>query len=398
MWSGRRVVLGVSGGIACYKSCYLARLLVESGARVDVVLTRAAAEFVRPVTFEALTGRPVLASLWEPGGALAHVRWGQDADLIIVAPATAQLIARMAQGLADDVLTAMLLARTAPVLIAPAMNDEMFAHARTQANLRTVMEQGVAVVGPDVGALAEGASDRPGRMSEPETILAHAARLLQRNGKLARRRVVVTAGPTREAIDPVRVVTNRSSGRMGYRIAEAAWVRGADVVLISGPTSLEAPQGVALQKVESTADMEQAVRAALSQADVLVMAAAPADFRPANPSTSKRARQDGRLALPMEPTRDILLMTRDARRPGAVVVGFALETGEAVSKGRAKLERKELDLIVVNDATEPGAGFEVETNRVTILSREGGATSVPLQDKRGVAEAILDAVEARLGG
>lgn len=398
MWSGRRVVLGVSGGIACYKSCSLARLLVEAGARVDVVLTRAAAEFVRPVTFEALTGRPVLASLWEPGGALSHVRWGQEADLIIVAPATANLIARMAQGLADDALTALLLARSAPVLLAPAMNDAMFAHPQTGANLRALVEQGIAVVGPDVGPLAEGPSDRPGRMSEPATILAHAARVLHRGGRLAGRRVVVTAGPTREAIDPVRVVSNRSSGLMGYRLAQAAWERGAEVLLISGPTSLEVPAGATLRRVESTADMETAVRAALPSADVLVMAAAPADFRPDSPSDDKRPRQDGPVTLQLAATRDILMATRDARRPGAVIVGFALETGDAVAKGKEKLERKGLDLIVVNDATEPGAGFEVTTNRVTILSNSGKPESVPLQDKRGVAEAILDAVEARLGG
>ncbi len=398
MWSGRRVVLGVSGGIACYKSCSLARLLVEAGARVDVVLTRAAAEFVRPVTFEALTGRPVLASLWEPGGALSHVRWGQEADLIIVAPATANLIARMAQGLADDALTALLLARSAPVLLAPAMNDAMFAHPQTGANLRALVEQGIAVVGPDVGPLAEGPSDRPGRMSEPATILAHAARVLHRGGRLAGRRVVVTAGPTREAIDPVRVVSNRSSGLMGYRLAQAAWERGAEVLLISGPTSLEVPAGATLRRVESTADMETAVRAALPSADVLVMAAAPADFRPDSPSDDKRPRQDGPVTLQLAATRDILMATRDARRPGAVIVGFALETGDAVAKGKEKLERKGLDLIVVNDATEPGAGFEVTTNRVTILSGNGKSESVPLQDKRGVAEAILDAVEARLGG
>lgn len=398
MWSGRRVVLGVSGGIACYKSCSLARLLVEAGARVDVVLTRSAAEFVRPVTFEALTGRPVLASLWEPGGALSHVRWGQEADLIIVAPATANLIARMAQGLTDDVLTALLLARTAPVLIAPAMNDAMYAHPQTQTNLKTLAAQGVAVVGPEVGPLAEGPSDRPGRMSEPETILAHAARLLHRSGRLAGRRVIVTAGPTREPIDPVRVVSNRSSGLMGYRLAEAAWERGADVVLISGPTTLAPPAGVAVRKVESTADMEAALRSELPSADVLVMAAAPADFRPANPSDGKRPRQEGSLSLPLEPTRDILMATREVRRPGAVIVGFALETGDAVAKGRAKLERKGLDLIVVNDATEPGVGFEVATNRVTILGRNGTTVDVPLQDKRGVAERILDAVEAQLGG
>jgi phosphopantothenoylcysteine decarboxylase/phosphopantothenate--cysteine ligase len=397
MWAGRHVVLGVSGGIASYKSCFLARLLTEAGARVDVAMTRSAAEFVRPVTFEALTGRPVVSSLWEKDGALSHVRWGQHADLIIVAPATAQLIARMAQGLADDALTALLLASTAPILLAPAMNDEMFAHPQTAANLARLRDRGISIVGPESGALAEGPSDRPGRMSEPATIMAHAARRLARGGPLDGRRVVVTAGPTREPIDPVRVVTNRSSGKMGYRIAEAAWQRGADVLLISGPVGLEAPAGVEFERVETTAQMEQAVAAALPTTDVLVMAAAPADFRPANPSRTKQPRSAGPLQLALEPTRDILQATLEARKPGSLMVGFALETGDAESRGRTKLERKQLDLVVVNDALEPGAGFEVDTNRVTLLDRFGERVVVPLQDKRAVAGAILDEVERLLG-
>jgi phosphopantothenoylcysteine decarboxylase / phosphopantothenate---cysteine ligase len=397
VWSGRRVVLGVSGGIACYKSCFLARRLVEAGARVDVVLTRGAAEFVGPVTFEALTGRPVLTSLWEPGRALAHVRLAQEADLVVVAPATAHLIARMAQGLADDVLTTLLLARTAPVLVAPAMNDEMYARPETQANLERLRARGVVCVGPEIGALAEGPSERPGRMSEPETILAHAARLLRGGGKLAGRRVVVTAGPTRESIDPVRVVTNRSSGKMGYRLAEVAWERGAEVLLVSGPVALAPPPGVMLRRVESTSELEAVVRSELPAADVLVMAAAPADFRPSDPSASKRSRIDGALAVTMEPTEDILSGTRELRKPGSVIVGFALETGDALAKGRAKLERKDLDFIVVNDALEPGAGFEHDTNRVAVIGRDGTPQILPLQSKREVAEAILDAVERSLG-
>jgi phosphopantothenoylcysteine decarboxylase/phosphopantothenate--cysteine ligase len=398
VWAGRRVVLGVSGGIACYKSCTLARRLTQDGALVDVVLTQAAAEFVRPVTFEALTGRPVQTSLWDPGGALSHVRAGQRVDLVLVAPATAHLIARLAQGLADDLLTTLLLAATAPVLLAPAMNDEMYAQAQTQANLERLRARGVGLVGPDVGALAEGPSERPGRMSEPETILAHAARFVRgASGPLRGRRVVVTAGPTRESIDPVRVVTNRSSGKMGYRVAEAAWERGADVVLISGPVALPPPIGVELRRVETTRELEDAVRSELRGADVLVMAAAPADFRPSDPSDSKRARNDGALAIPMEPTVDILSATRSERRPGSVTVGFALETGDALTKGRAKLERKDLDLIVVNDALEQGAGFEVDTNRVALVGRDGAAQILPLQSKRAVAEAILDVVERQFG-
>ena len=397
MWSGRHVVLGVSGGIASYKSCLLARRLVERGARVDVVLTRAAAEFVRPLTFEALTGRPVLSSIWERDGALAHVRLGHDADLIIVAPATAHLIARVAQGLADDLLTSLLLAATAPVLIAPAMNDEMYANPITQSNLRALTSRGMSTVGPEIGALAEGPSERPGRMSEPETIAGRAARLLRRGGPLAGKRIVVTAGPTRESLDPVRVITNRSSGRMGYRVAEAAWERGADVVLISGPTSLAAPVGVTLRRVETTADLARAVGDELPAADVLVMAAAPADYRPAETSATKRPRGDGALTLALEPTEDVLASTVPRRKAGTFMVGFALETGDATARGRAKLAGKALDLIVVNDALEPGAGFEVETNRVTLIARDGTEQVLPLMDKRAVADAILDAIEARLG-
>jgi phosphopantothenoylcysteine decarboxylase/phosphopantothenate--cysteine ligase len=251
-------------------------------------------------------------------------------------------------------------------------------------------------VGPEIGALAEGPSERPGRMSEPETIIAHAARLL-RGGNLAGRKVIVTAGPTRESIDPVRVVTNRSSGKMGYRVAEAAWERGADVVLISGPVALSDPIGVVVRRVETTLEMEQAVRAELPKADVLIMAAAPADFRPSSPNDAKRPRVDGALAIPMEPTGDVLDSTRGVRKPGSLMVGFALETGDALAKGLAKLERKGLDLIVVNDALEPGAGFEKDTNRVALLGRDGTRQILPLQSKREVAEAILDRVEQTIG-
>ena len=396
VWTGRHVVLGVSGGIASYKSCILARRLTEAGAIVEAVLTKGAGEFVGPVTFEALTGRPVLTSLWEPGRALDHVRLSQDPSLIIVAPATAHLLARVAQGMADDVLTALLLARRAPLLLAPAMNDEMYARPETQANLEKLKAHGVTVVGPEVGALAEGPSERPGRMSEPETIIAHAARLLG-GGHLSGRKIVVTAGPTRESIDPVRVVTNRSSGKMGFRVAEAAWERGAEVVLITGPVALPDPVGVTVRRVESTQQMEDAVRSELPYADVLVMAAAPADFRPTSPTDGKRPRVDGALAIPMEPTGDVLDATRGVRKPGSTMVGFALETGDALAKGLAKLERKGLDLIVVNDALESGAGFEKDTNRVALLGRDGTRQILPLQSKREVAEAILDRVEQTLG-
>lgn len=394
--AGRHVVLGVSGGIASYKACVLARRLAEAGALVDVVLTQGGAQFVGPVTFEGLTGRSVLTSLWDRGHALAHIRLAHDAELIIIAPATANLIARAAQGMADDLLTAILLARTVPVLVAPAMNDRMYAQSATQRNLATLHKRGWTIVGPAVGDLAEGPSELPGRMSEPEEILAYAERLLRRTqSRLAGKRVVVTAGPTREPLDPVRVITNRSSGRMGYALAEAAFARGAEVLLISGPTTLPAPAGVEVQRVETTEELKQGVARALQQADVLVMAAAPADFRPAARSGEKRARAAGSAALVLEPTPDILESTKRFRRKGAVTAGFAFETGENTTRARSKMTAKALDLLVVNRADEPGAGTEVETNRVTLLSADG-ERKLPLMSKRDVAEEVCEAVEALL--
>lgn len=394
--AGRRVVLGVSGGIASYKACTVARRLTEAGALVDVVLTSGATQFVGPVTFEGLTGRPVLTSLWDRGRALAHVTLGRDAELIVVAPATANLIARAAQGLADDLLTAMLLARTVPVLLAPAMNDRMYAHPATQRNLTTLRQRGWTMIGPAVGDLAEGKSELPGRMSEPEEIVALAERLLRRGqSRLADHRVVVTAGPTREALDPVRVITNRSSGRMGYALAEAAFARGADVLLISGPTTLPPPPGVALDRVETTDDLKGAVARALKGADVLIMAAAPADFRPATKSRHKRDRTAGGAAVALEATPDILESTKRMRRKGAVIVGFAFETGADLERAKSKLAAKGLDLLVVNRADQPGAGAEVDTNRVTLLSSDG-ARALPLMSKRAVAEQVCDAVEGLL--
>jgi phosphopantothenoylcysteine decarboxylase / phosphopantothenate---cysteine ligase len=393
--AGRRVVLGVSGGIACYKSCTLARRLTEEGADVAVVLTAAAAEFVRPLVFEALTGRPALTSLWEPGRALAHVALAKDPDLVILAPATAQLLARAAQGMADDLLTALLLARTGPVLCAPAMNDAMYAHPASVANLKTLASRGWHFIGPEIGALAEGPSDQPGRMSEPEAILAAAARLLAPEGPLKGRQVLITAGPTREHIDPVRVITNPSSGRMGYALAEAASARGAEVLLVTGPTALPLPMGATTHRVETTAEMQRAVQSLVKRADVLIMAASPADYRPAATAPAKRPRTDGTLTLELVATPDIL---RSLERPkGCVVVGFALETGgDGVARAREKLQDKALDLVVLNDALEPGAGFEVATNRVTIVRRSGAPVALPLLSKRDVAERILDEVEQTL--
>ena len=393
--AGRHVVLGVSGGIAAYKTCTIARRLTEAGADVQVVLTAAGAEFVGPVTFEALTGHPAITSLWQPGRSLDHVRLGRETDLVVVAPATAHLLARVAQGMADDFLTALLLARRGPLLLCPAMNDRMFAHPETQANLALLRSRGVHVLGPVTGPLARGEGEGPGRMVEPEEIVAHAVRLLRSAPPWTGCRVLVTAGPTRERLDPVRVVTNRSSGRMGFALAREAWLRGADVTLVSGPTALEPPPGVALVRVESTADLSAAVGEALPVTDLLLMAAAPADYRPAQPLERKAKRAEGVVKVELEPTADVLADTRPRRKRGAVIVGFALETGDAAAAARAKLEAKQLDLVVANDATEPGAGPEVATNKVTLIGRDG-ADALPLMGKDEVAVAILDRVAPML--
>jgi phosphopantothenoylcysteine decarboxylase/phosphopantothenate--cysteine ligase len=395
-FAGRHVVLGVSGGIACYKSCTLARRLTEDGAAVDVVLTASAAEFVRPVTFEALTGRPVLTSLWERDRALAHIGLAHQPDLVIVAPATATVLARAAMGLADDLLTALLLARTGPVLAAPAMNDAMYAHPATRTNIKTLADRGWHFVGPETGPLAEGPSDRPGRMSEPEAILAAAERLLLQRAPWQGKTVIVTAGPTREHLDPVRVVTNPSSGRMGYALAEAAYARGADVVLVSGPSDLPLPFGVTALRVETTAEMQRAAQALVKRAALLIMAAAPADYRPAKPAATKRPRASGgALTVELEATPDILGSLKPPK--GCVMVGFALEIGgDGLARAKAKLRDKGLDYIILNDALEPGAGFEVTTNRVTIIGRSGEPIELPLLSKRDVADKILDAVEQAL--
>lgn len=393
--AGRHVVLGVSGGIACYKSCVVARRLTEAGAEVEVVLTAAATEFVGPVTFEALTGRTAITSLWQAGRALDHVRLGREAELIVVAPATAHLLARVAQGMADDFLTALLLARRAPLLMCPAMNDQMYAHPETQSNLALLRSRGVHLLGPVTGPLARGEGEGPGRMVEPEEIVAHAERLLRAAAPWQGSRVLVTAGPTRERLDPVRVVTNRSSGRMGYALAREAWLRGAEVTLISGPSTLEPPPGVEVVRVESTAEMAAAVGEALPLADLLLMAAAPADFRPATSQAHKVHRAEGSLKLDLEPTPDILAESLPRRKKGAVVVGFALETGDLVASAQAKLTAKQLDLVIANDATERGAGPEVLTNRVTVVGKDG-AVALPLMRKEEVAEAILDRVQELL--
>ncbi|HEX6927000.1 MAG TPA: bifunctional phosphopantothenoylcysteine decarboxylase/phosphopantothenate--cysteine ligase CoaBC [Longimicrobiaceae bacterium] len=393
---GRRVVLGVTGGIAAYKSIQLARDLTIAGAEVDVVITRGGLEFVQPLPFEALTGRPVRTLSHAPGEAVTHIRLAREASLVVVAPATANFLARAAAGMADDLLTSILLATEAPVLLVPAMNDRMYAHAQMQRNLQRLGELGYTLIEPALGPLAWGEGEGRGRMPEPEEIFEHCARALEPPNPLSGRRVLVTAGPTREPLDPVRFLGNRSSGRMGYALARAAWRRGAEVTLISGPTALEPPTGVRLVRVESATEMRDAVAEELPSADALIMAAAVADFRPARAVPQKIKKGEAPPEIPLEANDDILLVTRNRRRLGSVVVGFALETESAVENGREKLQKKGLDLLVVNDATEPGAGFEVDTNRVVILDRDGNEADLPLLSKDEVADEILDRVAAYL--
>jgi phosphopantothenoylcysteine decarboxylase/phosphopantothenate--cysteine ligase len=308
-------------------------------------------------------------------------------------------MARAATGQADDLLTAVLLAAECPVLFVPAMNDRMWAHAQTQANAAHLRALGYQLLDPDDGALAAGEGSGPGRMPEPETIFAHAGRLLEPAGPLKGRRVLVTAGPTREAIDPVRFLSNHSSGKMGVAIAAAAWRRGAEVTLIAGPLLVPVPPGVTVHQVESTEEMRDAVAARVGESDVLVMAAAPADYRPAEVAPGKLKKTGAPRMLELHETPDILSATRSARRAGAVMVGFALETDDLLANAARKLEAKGLDLIVLNDAKEPGAGFGVDTNRVTFLTRGGGEPErLPLMPKGEVADAILDRTEALLNG
>lgn len=398
---GRRILLGVTGGIACYKTLSVARELTLAGAEVDVVMTAGAQEFVGRMTFEALTGRPTHTALMGAGHALDHIRLARAAAMVLVAPATADFLARAAQGRADDLLTACLLATQAPVLLVPAMNDRMWAHPQTARNAAHLRALGYTVLEPDDGPLAVGEGSGPGRMPEPAAIIAHAGRLLEGSGPLAGRRLVVTAGPTREEVDPVRFISNHSSGRMGVAIAAAAWRRGAEVTLIHGPLAVSVPRGVQAVPVESTDQMCRAVAGAIPTADALVMAAAPADFRPRDPEPLKVRKSEAPAALELEPTPDILLSTRPLRPAGLVTVGFALETGDPRASAREKMVRKGLDMIVANDATEPGAGFGVDTNRVTVIHADGREESLPLQAKTTLADELLDRVaallEARVG-
>jgi phosphopantothenoylcysteine decarboxylase/phosphopantothenate--cysteine ligase len=400
-----RILLGITGGVAAYKVCTLASRLTQAGARVDVVMTEAATRFVTPLTFQSLTGRPVYTTLWGTLDAamgedailpthVVHVGLAEAADLLVIAPATANTIAKLAQGLADNLLSALALAARCPTLIAPAMDVGMWAHAATQANVATLRERGVHFAGPGCGRMASGLEGE-GRMMEPDEILGHIRLALGREGSLAGSRVVVTAGPTRELLDPVRFLSNPSSGRQGFALAQAALDQGAAVTLVTGPTRLPTPVGAERVDVTTAREMHDAVVSIVEQADVLLMAAAVADYRLADVASQKIKKSKGKMTLDLARTHDILSAVAERRAETGfprVVVGFAAESENLVENARAKLAAKKLDLIVANDVTARDAGFAAETNRVVILDREGGAEELPLLSKAAVAEVVLGRV------
>ena len=395
-----RIVLGVCGGIAAYKAVDVCRRLVDAGAHVVPVLTAEATRFVGAVTFSALASEPVQRSLWDEDSPIPHTRLGQEADLIVVVPATAHLMARYCAGLSDDLLTATLLATRAPVLLCPAMHTEMWEHPAVQENLATLERRGVHVVWPESGRLAGGDSGE-GRLADPEIIVARVLALVG-SDRMARRdlqgrRVVISAGGTREPIDPVRFLTNRSSGKQGHALAEAAARRGATVTLVTTSAldlSDDVRTAITRLPVESAAEMERAMMQECVGADVVVMAAAVADFRPKEVAVRKLAKDEGLPELVLEPTPDILVGLVARRPPGQTVVGFAAETNDALERGRGKLARKGVDLLVVNDVSAPGAGFDHDTNAVHILGADGSVAEVPLTSKNAVANAVLDSVIA----
>jgi phosphopantothenoylcysteine decarboxylase/phosphopantothenate--cysteine ligase len=393
----RKVLLGVTGGIAAYKAVELLRLLKKDGADVAVVMTGNAKRFVGPATFQALSGHPVADDLWawSPGMPIEHLALARSAELVVVAPATANVLAKMAAGIADDLLGTLLLAVSSPVLVAPAMNTRMILHAATQANLATLAARGVHIVPAETGALAAEEAGY-GRLAAVETIHGRIRELLLAPRDLAGRRVLVTAGPTREGLDPVRFFSNRSSGKMGLAVAAAALGRGAGVTLVAGPISLPVPAGIEVVSVVTAEQMREAVLGRLDGADAVVMAAAVADYRPSAPQPGKIKKAGrGKLVVELEPTPDILAEI-GARRGPQVLVGFAAETGPPADAAMGKLTAKNLDLVVANDVSLPGAGFDTETNEVEIFTRDGRRIAVPLAPKARVAERILDEVVALL--
>ncbi|HVT46414.1 MAG TPA: bifunctional phosphopantothenoylcysteine decarboxylase/phosphopantothenate--cysteine ligase CoaBC [Vicinamibacterales bacterium] len=391
------VGLGVAGGIGAYKAVEIARLLQKRGHRVQAVMTKNARRFVGPLTFEAITREPVITSQFTPGlnASVEHIALASTIDVLVVAPATADVIAQFAHGLAGDFLSSLFLATRAPVILAPSMNTNMWEHAAVQANLAVLRSRGVSFVEPGDGYLACGWIGR-GRLAEPEDVVAAVEARLQTRTSLAGRRVLVTAGPTLEDIDPVRFIGNRSSGRMGFAIALEAQARGATVQLVVGPTSIDPPATGEVVRVRRAREMHAAVLARADGADVVVMAAAVADYAPALVAESK-IEKGGPLRIDLERTPDILadLGARRAGGPRPVLVGFAAQTGVVEDVARRKLETKRVDLIVANDVTEPGAGFDVDTNRVTLVSGDG-VERLPLMSKREVAGLVLDRVETRL--
>jgi phosphopantothenoylcysteine decarboxylase/phosphopantothenate--cysteine ligase len=399
---GRRVLLGVTGGIAAYKAAYLARLLRDRGAEVQVIMTPAATRFIGLDSFAALTGRPVHSDVFERPEAVLHVRLAREADVAVVAPATGNALARLALGIADDMVSSTLLEYAGPLVVAPAMHSGMWMHPATRANLDALQERGVRIVGPVEGALAAGDTGM-GRMAEPQDIAAAVEEALEAGasgdpgGKesLTGRTLMVTAGPTYEPIDAVRFVGNRSSGKMGFAIAAEAAGRGARVFLVAGPTQLPDPPGVEVVRVETAEQMREAVLARIEEADAVVKAAAVADFRPARPAAGKLKKQAGPPDLQLEPTADILRELGD-RKGERVLVGFAAETEDLEEAGRKKLVEKNLDVVVVNEVGSPGTGFDAETNRAMILSSDG--TDIPMREwtKASLAAAICDRLASLL--
>ncbi len=395
---GARIILGVGGGIAAYKSAELARLLVQRGYSVQAVMTQAATQFLTPLTLASLTHHKVITNLFAErddstatlSSAIEHIDVALENDLLVVAPATADLLAQFAHGLAGDFLTTMHLAFTGPVLLAPAMNTNMWNHAATQANIKTLKDRGYHFVGPDAGDLACGMVGA-GRLAEPLEIADAVSALLNRSRDLEGETILITAGPTQEAIDPVRVITNRSSGRMGYAIAEKAAARGARVILVSGPVALAPPKGVEVLRVESAEQMKNAVLAQLDAASIFIGVAAVADYRPTNPAAQKLKKTASRLSIELEPTTDILAEV--GRQKGdRIVIGFAAETQNLAAEGKRKLEAKNCDMVVANLVGLDGTGFESEENEVLLITRDAEPKVIPRADKREIASRILDQI------
>ena len=393
-YKDKRILLGVSGGIAAYKAAELARRLTVWGAQVKVVMTRSAQEFVGPLTFGALTGQPVSASLWgDKVNPLEHIFLGQQVDAVVIAPATANIIGKLAAGIGDDLLTTIMLAATRPVLICPAMNCEMWANPAVKENVAKLSARGLTIMGPAAGELACGATGH-GRLPEPEIIVEALARLVTRQD-LEGYRVLVTAGPTHEDLDPVRFLTNRSSGKMGYAVARVAWRRGAQVTLVSGPTALPDPYGVEVVPVRSAGEMLTEVKKRFREAKVLIMAAAVSDYRAEKLHERKIKRGAETQQVNLVQNADILKEVASLKKR-QVVVGFAAETGNLVAEAERKLVEKNLDLIVANDVKQPDSGFAVDTNVVTLVSRDEPPQALPLLSKEEVAEKILDWLTPRL--